>query len=210
MGKIEFNKQQKLNSILDAALELFTTKGVTNTSIAEISQKSGIAKGTFYLYFKDKYDIRNHLISHESSKLFREAAAALEKEKQMPDYNGEYEKTEEQIIFIVNNIIDKLNSNQILLIFISKNLSWGIFREAISANLSSDEVNFKEVCFNMLNSDDREFVDPEIMLYMITELVSSTSYSAILYKDPVDLESIKPYLFDTIRFIIANHVKKQV
>ena len=55
MGKLEANKQQKLTSLLNTAFNLFTTQGVTKTSIAEISQKAGIAKGTFYLYFKDKY-----------------------------------------------------------------------------------------------------------------------------------------------------------
>ena len=68
MGKIELNKLQKQTSLLNTAYELFTTKGVNKTSIAEISKAAGIAKGTFYLYFKDKYDIRNKLISHESSK----------------------------------------------------------------------------------------------------------------------------------------------
>ena len=78
MGKLENNKQQKLTSLLNTAFNLFTTQGVAKTSIAEISQKAGIAKGTFYLYFKDKYDIRNRLISHESSKLFKNAVASLE------------------------------------------------------------------------------------------------------------------------------------
>ena len=59
MGKIELNKLQKQTSLLNTAYELFTTKGVNKTSIAEISKAAGIAKGTFYLYFKDKYDIRN-------------------------------------------------------------------------------------------------------------------------------------------------------
>ena len=51
MGKLETNKQQKLTSLLNTAFNLFTTQGVAKTSIAEISQKAGIAKGTFYLYF---------------------------------------------------------------------------------------------------------------------------------------------------------------
>ena len=78
MGKLENNKQQKLTSLLNTAFNLFTTKGVSKTSIAEISEKAGIAKGTFYLYFKDKYDIRNKLVSHESSKLFKNAKTALD------------------------------------------------------------------------------------------------------------------------------------
>ena len=43
MGKLEANKQQKLTSLLNTAFNLFTTQGVTKTSIAEISQKAGIA-----------------------------------------------------------------------------------------------------------------------------------------------------------------------
>ena len=129
MGKLENNKQQKRTSLLDTAFKLFTTQGVSKTSIAEISQKAGIAKGTFYLYFKDKYDIRNKLVSHEASKLFKNAVSALElhiKEQQINDHSFTITFTEE-IIFIADHIINVLNTNQTLLTFISKNLSWGIF-----------------------------------------------------------------------------------
>ena len=105
MGKLENNKQQKRTSLLDTAFKLFTTQGVSKTSIAEISQKAGIAKGTFYLYFKDKYDIRNKLISHEASKLFKNAVNALElhiKEQQISDPSFTITFTEE-IIFIADN-----------------------------------------------------------------------------------------------------------
>ena len=98
MGKLEANKQQKLTSLLNTAFNLFTTQGVTKTSIAEISQKAGIAKGTFYLYFKDKYDIRNRLISHESSKLFKNAVADLE---EFSKEKNEQLGFEEKIIFII-------------------------------------------------------------------------------------------------------------
>ena len=174
MGKLEANKQQKLTSLLNTAFNLFTTQGVTKTSIAEISQKAGIAKGTFYLYFKDKYDIRNRLISHESSKLF-------------------------------NHIVDELNSNQTLLTFISKNLSWGIFKEALTTKVASDDINFKDVYYEMINAEDISLEEPEIMLFLIVELVSSTCYSAILYKEPADIDTIKPYLFKTVRAIIREH-----
>lgn len=47
--------------------------------------------------------------------------------------------------------------------------------------------------------------DPEIMLFMIVELVSSTIYSSILYNEPVELNSLKPYLYSTVKMIITNH-----
>ena len=207
MGKLENNKQQKRTSLLDTAFKLFTTQGVSKTSIAEISQKAGIAKGTFYLYFKDKYDIRNKLVSHEASKLFKNAVSALElhiKEQQINDHSFTITFTEE-IIFIADHIINVLNTNQTLLTFISKNLSWGIFKEALTTKVASDDINFKDVYYEMINAEDISLEEPEIMLFLIVELVSSTCYSAILYKEPADIDTIKPYLFKTVRAIIKEH-----
>ena len=112
---------------------------------------------------------------------------------------------EEKIIFIINHIVDELNSNQTLLTFISKNLSWGIFKEALTTKVASDDINFKDVYYEMINAEDISLEEPEIMLFLIVELVSSTCYSAILYKEPADIDTIKPYLFKTVRAIIKEH-----
>lgn len=201
MGKIENNKKAKMTSLLDAAYRLFTTQGVNKTSVSEISKESGIAKGTFYLYFKDKYDIRNKLISHESSKLFTAAKTAL------IHYQQEHSISfENQIIFIVDHIVNALNENQSLLTFISKNLSWGIFKQALTSNISDNDINFKLVFESMINEAEHPIRDPEVMIFMITELVSSTIYSAILYQEPVDLENLKPHLYSAIRGIIQSHM----
>ena len=74
MGKVEANKKKKKESLLNTAFELFTSKGINETSISDIVNKAGVAKGTFYLYFRDKYDVRNLLISHKSSNVFMNAA----------------------------------------------------------------------------------------------------------------------------------------
>lgn len=208
MGKLENNKQQKRTSILDTAFKLFTTQGVSKTSIAEISQKAGIAKGTFYLYFKDKYDIRNKLISHEASKLFKNAVSALNNyiEDKTAEDNGFHITFTEKIIFIANYIINALNNNQTLLTFISKNLSWGIFKEALTTNVADDDINFKDIYYDMLSESGLNLKEPEIMLFMIVELISSTCYSAILYKEPADIDKLKPYLYNTIKAIINEHI----
>lgn len=207
MGKLENNKQQKRTSILDTAFKLFTTQGVSKTSIAEISQKAGIAKGTFYLYFKDKYDIRNRLISHEASKLFKNSVTALnsyadEEKTKNPDFTITFT---EQIVFIADHIINALNNNQTLLTFISKNLSWGIFKEALTTNVAEDDINFRDIYYEMLSASGLNLKEPEIMLFMIVELISSTCYSAILYKEPADIDTLKPYLYSTIKAIINEH-----
>ena len=198
MGKVDTNKKLKENSLLKTAFEFFTTKGFSKTSITDIVSKAGVAKGTFYLYFKDKYDIRNKLISHKSSQLFKNAIADLgDKLDALP--------FEEKIIKVSDHIINQLNENQSLLTFISKNLSWGIFKTAITSPVSDDDVDFSSIYDKLLSEAPKGIKDPEIMLFMIIELVSSTCYSAILYKEPCSLEKLKPYLYNNIRMMIAQH-----
>ena len=78
MGRVEENKKKKKEALFRTAYELFTTKGINSTAISDIVEKAGVAKGTFYLYFKDKYDIKNKLIAHKTKELFDHAAIALE------------------------------------------------------------------------------------------------------------------------------------
>lgn len=50
------------NTILRAATDCFAYKGYHNTSISDIIDKTGIARGTFYLYFKSKQDVFTEII----------------------------------------------------------------------------------------------------------------------------------------------------
>ena len=47
--KIELKKEQKKQSLLDAAYRLFLEKGVAKTSVDEIVRGANVAKGTFDL-----------------------------------------------------------------------------------------------------------------------------------------------------------------
>ena len=58
MKKVDLNKKKKQDALLNTAYQLFTEKGFQKTSISDIVNEAGVAKGTFYLYFKDKLDIR--------------------------------------------------------------------------------------------------------------------------------------------------------
>ena len=78
MGKVDENKHQKMDALFQSAYDLFLNQGIEKTSISDIAKKAGVAKGTFYLYFKDKYDIKNKLIAHKTKELFDHAAVALE------------------------------------------------------------------------------------------------------------------------------------
>lgn len=199
MGKVDENKQQKLESLFKSAYDLFLTQGISKTSIHDIVQKAGVAKGTFYLYFKDKYEIRDRLIAKTAGKLFMAAHDELER-AQIPEF-------EDKIIFIVDYVLDEMVKSRAVLKFVSKNLSWGIFRQAITKNDKDSEVDVMGFFNKMVKENpDVKLKAPETMLFLIIELASSTSYSTILENDPISYEELKPYLNESIRAIIRNHM----
>lgn len=58
------------NEILDAAGILFSEKGYDNTSVTDIMNAVGIAKGTLYHHFKSKEDIMDALIKRQTDAIF--------------------------------------------------------------------------------------------------------------------------------------------
>ena len=197
MGKADQNKKHKMESLLNTSFELFTSKGLNKTSISDIVEKAGVAKGTFYLYFKDKYDIRNLLISHKSSQLFMQAYGELNR--------SGIKAFDDRIIFIIDHVLDLLAANKGLLAFIYKDLSWAVFKKALTSPVSQDDIDFRDVYQKMIDEADVELRDPEIMLFQIIELVGATGYSSIMYSDPVPLEDLKPHLETTVRGIIKQY-----
>lgn len=199
MSKLESNKKLKKDALLNTAFDLFITKGIQKTSIADIVEKAGVAKGTFYLYFTDKYDLRNKLISHKANQLLSSSYEEMKTKN--------FETFEEQMIFMVDNIINHLVADKSLLFLIAKHLSWGIFKNAMTRMDNDYDKNVYELYEQILAESGRTFEEPEIMIYMIIELVSGSIYSPILYDQPAPIEMIKPFIYDNIRHIIGKHSK---
>ena len=206
MGKVDKNKQQKRTSLLDTAFHLFTSRGIHNTSISDIVESAGVAKGTFYLYFKDKYDIRNKLIAHKAGEVFRKADEAL----QTRDFSefGENTVYEEKVIFLANNIIDQFVADKTLLRFISKKLDWGMLKNVLTGT-GNDGADCYDIYDSVFGEDYNTYENTDIMVYMIIELVSSTCYSAILVGEPASMDELKPYIFRTVRQIMQSHLIKK-
>lgn len=155
-----------------------------------------MAKGTFYLYFKDKYDIRDKLITAKAKELFLTAIDEMNWENLIT--------LEDKVIYLVDSIINRLNENKLLLRFIAKNLSWGVFRSALLSEDDTEGYSFYDGYQALLEDSGRQFRNPELMLYMIVELVNSTCHNVILMQEPVTLEELKPELYGAIRDIICR------
>lgn len=196
MGKIADKKKQKKEALLNSSFDLFTTKGFQKTSISDIVEKAKVAKGTFYLYFKDKYDVRNKLIYYKANIL-------LDKAYKQSLEAGLTDLTD-TIIFIADSIIDQFTQNTLLLKFIAKNLSWGVFKNVIIYPSEKSEFDFYEKYLSLLDKSSTKLKNPEVTLFMIIELISSCCYNSILFNQPVSIEKLKPYLYDTIKSIISS------
>jgi len=59
MPRISKDPKERKDELLNAAMELFATKGYEQTSVSDIVKKIGVAQGTFYYYFQSKEEVIN-------------------------------------------------------------------------------------------------------------------------------------------------------
>ena len=201
MGKVDDNKKQKKHTLLRAAFQLFTEKGFSKTTVADIVDRAGLAKGTFYLYFKDKFDLRDKLIAYKATQLFNDAHLELDKAN-VPTF-------EDEVLFMTDYIIGRFMTDEPLIQFVAKNLAWGIFQAEVSNGAGVLPQAFFDHYLESLELYHVNCTSPSLMLYTIIELIGSTSYSCILKQTPVSMEEYMPYLHETLKKIIEVFTVKE-
>ena len=71
------NAVTTFNMVLEAAIDLFYKNGYHGTTIANITQKAGVAAGTFYLYFPSKLSLYKHILTTFSHNIRKEIASKV-------------------------------------------------------------------------------------------------------------------------------------
>lgn len=190
-------KVKKRDNMVDAAFKLFSTKGIKNTAIDDIVKGAGVAKGTFYLYFKDKHDIVDKLILTKSSEVLKEAMEATMSYKHNDFIDG--------MIFLIDYLIEYFKGNKTLLKIIYKNLSWGIYRKALARPDDYQEMeDISRLLLDNLEMSGYNESDIEKMLFMVIELTGSVLYSSIILEEPDNIDNMKPILFETIKKMLTH------
>lgn len=135
------------------ATELFESRGVDGTSVNDIVKNAGIAKGTFYLYFRNKDDLINEVFEKYGEAFFREV---ILRNKELP-----------KIVFFASSTIEFFSSNKMFLIELRKNLGshrdYPYFRKTMTA--------FSGVILNFLNLNENY---PITQLDTYSEIIIST------------------------------------
>ena len=68
-----------------------------------------------------------------------------------------------------------------------------------------DEVkHVLDVFINNLMNEGMDKKEAELTLFMVIELVGSICYTTIIFKEPTDINTIKPILFKKVRAMIES------
>lgn len=200
MGKVDDNKKLKMNTLLQTAFDLFTGKGFAKNNCIRHRESGRSGKGDILSLFQDKYDLRDKLIAYKACQLFDDAHKQLE--------GTEINSLEEEILFLTDYIIDRFQKQQSLLKFLSKNLSWGVFQDAVGTG-SVVSRQFYDHYRNSLVKYNVNCENPDLLLFTLIELISSTSYNCILHEKPVSMEEYKPYLHKSLKKVYEVFVSVQ-
>ena len=192
MGKtVQTKKEAKRQRLLDSAYELFLKKGAGETSIHEIAQNAQVAKGTFYLYFRNKEEVTQALMRRVSRRVLSQAWAALEKNRQG--------SLAEDTVFLVDWIIEYFKRDTLVLRLLERNFSWPV----IQAEIDSGQDPLYQALMKdleqspVLQGRSRQEVYKYIFAYL--EMVGSVCYSSIIQHTPGEIDEMKPVLYDIIR-----------
>lgn len=194
--KIVIKKAKKRHDLLSSAFDLFISKGIDETSIEDIVKRAGVAKGTFYLYFKDKNDLVDQIIIKSTGDIILRVYKDRE--------HAHFDSFEDLVISLLDEIVNKLSENHALLSLIHKNVNWNLYQKALRESsgeslldlLKKDELRFNR---NRHIADD-EF---ERRMFIILEMTTAITYTCVIRNSPSSIEQIKPTLYLMIRKAIA-------
>lgn len=188
---IDDKKLAKRIKMIDAAYTLFLEKGVNITAIDDVVKAAGVAKGTFYLYFKDKYDLLDQIVLSKSEGVIRGAISELQTKRKTEEMS-----IAEQIIFFTDRIIEYMETNRELAALIHKNLS-ACF-DVLLTNENSAVKEDVRLVTDLLVQTGLSEREAYIHLYLFTGMISSACFDAIVRGKPFSVEELKPQIHSMI------------
>ena len=196
MSVLHQKKEKKRNSLLEAAHELFLERGQEATSVDSIVERARMAKGTFYLYFKNKDALLSEVIYRLGRNFVLEAAAA-------EDVRAEQDFVE-KLLLLLEHVIEHFKENPAELRMMEKNFSWSLIREKLQS--AEEDAPLLEKLNAWVQSPCLAKYSREEslrILYAIFEMFGSLCYSCIIEHQPVDIDEMKGTLFLLIRKMLA-------
>ncbi len=186
------NKLTKRLKILDAANRLFLDRSVAETAIDDVVKLAGVAKGTFYLYFRDKTDLLDQIVIRHTADIFLRCCGTLREKLETQTMCAS-----EQFIFLTDEIAAFLRQNRKITALIDNRLSALFAEEAFG-----DAPEFREGVEHLTGLLLKEGMTREQAkrdLYVMAHMVCGVCCDAILGTRPYTVDEILPTLHEMIR-----------
>lgn len=195
MITVSEKKQSKRTRILDAAFQLFVSKSVHSTAIDDVVKLAGVAKGTFYLYFKDKYDLLGQIVAYKSAEVLEQAVLRLDT-VELSELS-----LAQKAVLVCDDIIDRLLENPELSALFHKN-----FSTCFSLLIEQENENFARAVDRLLSGFIKagyEEAEAKKTLYVLTDMTGSVCCDALNGNSPFGIEEIRPVLHTVIEKVLA-------
>ena len=111
--------QQTRNTILDAAVALYQSQGIDQTSISAVIEKSGLGRTTFYRHFSDRDDVLNQALMRDFDALMNDFEHATRR------YDSLEVQIEEDMIWFLDQF-----AHRPALSLVFTNIEWNRYQQA--------------------------------------------------------------------------------
>lgn len=189
------NKHLKQLRILDAATHLFLDRSVSDTAIDDVVKLAGVAKGTFYLYFRDKYDLLDQIVIRRTAALFTDSCRVL-RERAEKERLGRVE----QIEFLVDKIIAALREDRKFTALIDKRFS-ACFSPKVIEEYPEMQMHI-EYLTDLLTTPDCPREEARRRLYVLSDMIGCVCCDAILSARPIGIDELIPTIHAILRKLL--------
>ena len=193
------NKHLKQLRILDAATRLFLDRSVTETAIDDVVRLAGVAKGTFYLYFRDKYDLLDQIVMRRTAMLFTESCRVMRARAEA----GQLDRIE-QIEFLTDEIIARLREDRKVTALIDKRFS-ACFSPKAMEEYPEMQTHI-EYLTDLLTTPDCTSAEAKKRLYVLADMIGCVCCDAILSERPYAIDELIPTIHSILRRLLEVRV----
>ncbi len=193
-------KLEKKMKIIDTAFSLFREHSVNATAVDDIVKAAGIARGTFYLYFKDKSDLLEQIILYKSTEYMKAVLKSTLSDPMLE--NGDFY---ERVRVFLNCYIDFLIENKEILPVMEKNLSSCI--KHLPEFYDSEIADIYRSLIDRMVSLGYTPDNAHITTLIIVDMTGNVCSDAIMYEKPFPIEKIRDIVVSSAISIIRNNAR---
>lgn len=191
---------EKKMKIIDTAFSLFREHSVNATAVDDIVKAAGIARGTFYLYFKDKSDLLEQIILYKSTEYMKAVLKTTLSEPLIEDSDFF-----ERVRVFLNCFIDFLIENKEIIPVMSKNMSSCL--KILPEFYDSEIADIYNALIEYMTKLGYTPENAHITTLIVVDMTSNVCSDAIMYEKPYPIEQIRDIVISSAISVIKNNAE---